>query len=50
MEYMSMGSIVCLIEKQGRFCESQIQNYTYQILKGLSYLHSKKIVHKDLKG
>lgn len=50
MEYMSMGSIVHQIEKQGHFSEAKIQNYTLQILKGLSFLHSKKIIHKDLKG
>ena len=35
--------------KDFRFDESQISDYTRQILQGLRYLHSCKVVHGDLK-
>ncbi|KAJ6395563.1 hypothetical protein OIU77_020752 [Salix suchowensis] len=34
--------------KNCRFTESQVSDYTRQILQGLTYLHSYKVVHGDL--
>ncbi|OMJ95690.1 hypothetical protein SteCoe_942 [Stentor coeruleus] len=50
MEYVSGGTIRSLLAKHGSFSESLIQVYTYQVLKGLEYLHYHNIVHRDIKG
>lgn len=39
-----------LLRKYGNFQECMIKIYTRQILKGLDYLHSFGIVHRDIKG
>lgn len=49
MEYCSEGSLQQMLEKEGVFPEPLIKAYTKQILEGLAYLHSEKIVHRDLK-
>jgi serine/threonine protein kinase len=49
-EWMSCGSLRSLIEKFGPLQESVIRRYTRQILEGLAYLHSKRIIHRDIKG
>ncbi|GAB2226150.1 hypothetical protein Droror1_Dr00021943 [Drosera rotundifolia] len=50
MEYVSGGSIHKLLQQYGPFKEPVIKNYTRQILSGLAYLHSRKTVHRDIKG
>ncbi|XP_073293692.1 mitogen-activated protein kinase kinase kinase 3-like [Primulina huaijiensis] len=50
LEYVSGGSIHKLLQEYGPFGEPVIQNYTRQILSGLSYLHGKNTVHRDIKG
>ncbi|KAL9260014.1 Mitogen-activated protein kinase kinase kinase 3-like protein [Drosera capensis] len=50
MEYVSGGSIHQLLQQYGPFKEPVIKNYTRQILSGLAYLHSRKTVHRDIKG
>ncbi|XP_075085653.1 mitogen-activated protein kinase kinase kinase 18-like [Nicotiana tabacum] len=51
MEYMSDGTITDEIRKQGgRINEQLIGYYTKQILLGLEYLHSRGVVHCDIKG
>lgn len=48
-EYCQNGSLAALLE-QGRIeDEGIIQVYTMQMLDGLAYLHSKGIVHRDVK-
>lgn len=50
VEWMAGGSVSGLLERYGAFSERVILNYTQQVLHGLSYLHHKHILHRDLKG
>lgn len=49
LEYVSGGSLKYLINKIGGLNESLIKKYSLQIIKGLNYLHCKRIVHRDVK-
>ena len=50
MEYVSGGSIKSLMNKFGPLDEKTIKVYTRQILEGLAFLHSNKIIHMDIKA
>lgn len=50
MEFATGGSLTSLVKKFGRLQEPVVGMYAQQILTGLSYLHSKGIVHRDIKG
>ncbi|KAG0200924.1 hypothetical protein BGX28_006149, partial [Mortierella sp. GBA30] len=46
LEYVSGGSIESCLKRSGPFPEAVIRSFTRQILLGLEYIHSKKIVHR----
>jgi len=50
LEYVAGGSVGSLIRMYGRFDEPLIQYLTYQVLEGLAYLHSRGILHRDMKA
>ncbi|XP_076891691.1 uncharacterized protein LOC143543207 [Bidens hawaiensis] len=50
LEHVGGGSIYKILQEHGTFDECIIRNYTRQILHGLVYLHSKNMVHKNIKG
>ncbi|CCK68621.1 mitogen-activated protein kinase kinase kinase BCK1 KNAG_0B01780 [Huiozyma naganishii CBS 8797] len=50
LEYVGGGSVGSLIRLYGRFDEALIRFLTVQVLEGLAYLHSKGILHRDMKA
>lgn len=48
-EYCQGGSLAALLEHGRIEDEGIIQVYTMQMLEGLAYLHSKNVVHRDIK-
>ncbi|KAI3695469.1 hypothetical protein L1987_78466 [Smallanthus sonchifolius] len=52
IDYMSGGSITDQVNKRNgeRLTNSEIASYTRQIVQGLDYIHSNKVVHCDIKG
>lgn len=49
LEFVPGGSIKSLLDKFMQFDERLVKIYTRQMLEGLSYLHDKGIIHRDLK-
>ena len=49
MEFLNGGSLQWHLEKTGTFTEKQVVFYSAQILCGILFLHSKQIVHRDIK-
>ncbi|EGG06016.1 uncharacterized protein MELLADRAFT_48587, partial [Melampsora larici-populina 98AG31] len=50
LEYVPGGSVSTLLKNYGSFEEALVKTFTKQILTGLNYLHSKEIIHRDIKG
>lgn len=50
LEYVPGGSVGSCLRKHGKFGENVSKSFTKQILEGLEYLHSKNILHRDLKS
>ena len=49
-EFMESRSIAHILSSFGPLEESLVRNYMQQILMGLSYLHERQVVHRDVKG
>ncbi|CCC67505.1 hypothetical protein NCAS_0A09470 [Naumovozyma castellii] len=50
LEYVAGGSVGSLIRMYGRFDEPLIRHLNTQVLRGLAYLHSRGILHRDMKA
>lgn len=50
LEYVPGGSITAMLKQYNTFPEQLTRNFTRQILDGLSYLHNRNIIHRDIKG
>eukprot|EP01063_Lacrimia_lanifica_P026817 TRINITY_DN3675_c0_g1_i1.p1 TRINITY_DN3675_c0_g1~~TRINITY_DN3675_c0_g1_i1.p1 ORF type:complete len:1696 (+),score=482.84 TRINITY_DN3675_c0_g1_i1:69-5156(+) len=48
-EYCPGGSLASVLEAFGTLPLCTVKRYTKDILKGLSYLHAHKVIHRDLK-
>jgi serine/threonine protein kinase len=48
--FMPHGSLSKTSRQIGTFPEDMLAVYIYDALKGLAYLHSHKIIHRDIKG
>lgn len=50
LEYVAGGSVATMLVNYGSLPEPLCANFVRQILQGLNYLHSKDIIHRDIKG
>jgi len=50
LEYVPGGSIGGCLRKHGKFDRDVVKSFTSQVVEGLSYLHSRGILHRDLKA
>ena len=50
LEYVPGGSISQMLSSYGPLEESLVRSFLKQILVGISYLHRKDIIHRDIKG
>lgn len=48
MEY-ACGGTVHHVRQSGRLGESQIWKYCIQLLQAVAYIHSQRIIHRDIK-
>eukprot|EP01004_Peranema_trichophorum_P003442 NODE_242_length_3166_cov_37.850477_g196_i1.p1 GENE.NODE_242_length_3166_cov_37.850477_g196_i1~~NODE_242_length_3166_cov_37.850477_g196_i1.p1 ORF type:complete len:935 (+),score=137.66 NODE_242_length_3166_cov_37.850477_g196_i1:68-2806(+) len=49
LEYVSGGSLAYILEHFGPLPPSSVSQYSRHILRGLNYLHSNGVVHRDVK-
>lgn len=49
-EWIPGGSVTGLLHKFGPFSTAVVRVYLKQVLLGLAFLHSQKILHRDIKG
>ncbi|EGG16363.1 putative protein serine/threonine kinase [Cavenderia fasciculata] len=49
LEYVENGSLRDVVEKFGPLSEELATVYLYQLLQGLAYLHTNRIIHRDIK-
>ncbi|XP_022109851.1 mitogen-activated protein kinase kinase kinase 1-like isoform X2 [Acanthaster planci] len=50
VEWMAGGSVSSVLSAYGAFEEPVVLKYTKQLLTGVAFLHSKHVIHRDLKG
>ena len=44
------GTISNILQSYGRFKEEVIKRYMKQLFEGVEYIHSKLLIHRDIKG
>ncbi|KAK2021605.1 Pkinase-domain-containing protein [Colletotrichum zoysiae] len=50
LEYVPGGSVQTMLNSYGALPEPLVRSFVRQILTGLSYLHDREIIHRDIKG
>ncbi|CAJ1393355.1 unnamed protein product [Effrenium voratum] len=49
MDLCSGGSLESFVRREGAMREWQVQDLGFQLIRGVDYLHHKRVVHRDLK-
>ncbi len=49
LSYCKMGALKKLVKRRVRLTELEVKVYTLQLVKAIQYIHSQKIIHRDLK-
>ncbi|CAK9055169.1 unnamed protein product [Durusdinium trenchii] len=49
MDLCSGGSVESFVRREGALREPQVQDLGFQLIRGIDYLHHKRVVHRDLK-
>jgi len=50
MEFCDAGSLAAMMNKMGQgLTEDQISSVMAQMVRGLTYLHEKHLIHRDIK-
>ncbi|KAJ2161121.1 mitogen-activated protein kinase kinase kinase [Coemansia sp. RSA 552] len=50
LEYVAGGTVQSLVQQHGPLPESVVHSFVAQIAAGLTYLHERGILHRDIKG
>ena len=50
LEYVPGGSVQTMLNSYGALPEPLVRSFVRQILTGLSYLHNRDVIHRDIKG
>ncbi|KAJ2899110.1 mitogen-activated protein kinase [Zalerion maritima] len=50
LEYVPGGSVQTMLNSYGALPEPLVRSFVRQILTGLSYLHTRDVIHRDIKG
>ncbi|KFD57986.1 kinase domain protein [Trichuris suis] len=49
LEYAAKGELYSMLTQAGKFTEDLTANYMAQVVDAVNYLHTKKVIHRDLK-